>query len=182
VLQAYQELPADSWATVFPADNELVFGSIRAFLPLMDQHDVILGYLKNPIIRPLGRRLASEAFTRTVNLLFGFDVRYLNGMKLYRVSAFQGIDVEASGHAFNAELLAKAILRNPNLRIGEAPFLARGRATGHSKAIRPFSVLQALWEVFRGLSRVASYRREVISQGVARDVSPPDPADAGEAR
>lgn len=172
VLEAYQELPATSWATVFPADNEIVFESIRDFIGLMDDYDIILGYLKNPVIRPLGRRLASQAFTKTVNLLFGFDFKYLNGLKLYRVSAFQGLDVKASGHAFNAELLAKAILRNPLLRIGQAPFLARGRASGHSKAMRPLSITRALWEVLRGVSRVAAYRKQLIRTGTSHSSAP----------
>jgi hypothetical protein len=99
---------------------------------------------------------------RTVQILYGFSFRYLNGMKLFRAHVFQGIDVEASGHAFNSELLAKAILRNPSLRIGETPFVARGRATGNSKAIRLSAVAQAVAEVGRGWRSVARFRDRVI--------------------
>jgi hypothetical protein len=83
-------------------------------------------------------------------------------MKMYRVDVFKGIEVASGGHAFNAELLAKAILRNPTLRIAEAPFVARGRAEGHSKAFRPASVGRAVYEVFRGWREVATYRKEVV--------------------
>jgi len=169
LLQAYARIPVGTWITIMPGDNEIEFASIRDFLAVRGDYDVILGYLQNPIIRPLGRRLVSFTYTRLVKTLYGFPFRYLNGMKLFRVDAFKGIEVRASGHAFNSELLAKAILRDPRLRIGEAPFIARGRAAGASKAIRPRSVLQAIREVGAGMRLVSRYRDEVIAAGRDRD-------------
>ncbi len=137
ILNAYEGLDPDSWATVVPGDDEVVFESLTAYIEQRERYDVMLGYLQNPIIRTNSRRLASFMFTKTVSALYGFHFRYLNGLKMYRVSAFRGIEVVSSGHAFNAELLAKAVLRNPALRIGELPFMARGRASGDTKAFRP---------------------------------------------
>jgi glycosyltransferase involved in cell wall biosynthesis len=167
VLDSYAELEPGSWVTVLPGDNEFEFESILGFLELRDRHDLILGYFQNPVIRPFRRRLASAAFTLVANALYGFRFRYLNGMKLYRVDCFRGIEVVSSGHAFNAELLAKAVLRNPRLRIGQAPFLARGRAQGASKAFRPLAVLRALRDVVRGYRSVTAFRDQVI-RGAAR--------------
>ena len=166
VLQAYDRIPPGHWVTVVAGDNEIVFDSIRYHLDIRDRYDIVLGYLQNPIIRTIPRRMASEAFTRTIRLIYGYPYRYLNGLKLYRVEAFRGIDVVSSGHAFNAELLAKAVLRNPNLRIGEAPFVARGRATGFSKAIRLRSVLQAMSDVYRGYRSVSAYRELVVQRQI----------------
>lgn len=162
LLEAYKRVDPESWVTIMPGDNEIEFASIEKFVALREDFDIILGYLQNPVIRPLGRRIFSLAYMRTVHLLYGFPFRYLNGMKLFRANAFQGIDVEASGHAFNSELLAKAILRNPQLRIGEAQFVAKGRATGSSKAIRPSAVAQAVVQVGRGWRSVGRYRKAVI--------------------
>jgi glycosyltransferase involved in cell wall biosynthesis len=164
VLDAYRDLAPESWVTVMPGDNEIVFASVHSLLAKRGEHDVILGYLQNPVIRTLLRRLASQAFTLVVSFLYGFSYRYLNGMKLYRASAFQELEIRSSGHAFNAELLAKAVLRNPALRIGEAPFMARGRARGASKAFRPGSILRALWDVVIGARSVARFRREIIER------------------
>lgn len=168
VLLAYEELDPDSWVTVVPGDNEFIFDSIEAFLEVRDRHDVILGYLQNPVIRPLRRRLASQLFTGLANFLYGFDYRYLNGMKMYRAWAFKDIPVESGGHAYVAEMLAKAILRTPRLRIGEAPFAAKGRATGSSKAIRPLSVLRAIRDAWVGKLSVNAYRKRAIAEGTAR--------------
>jgi hypothetical protein len=99
-----------------------------------------------------------------MRILYGFPLRYLNGMKLYRIEAFRGIEVVSAGHGFNAELLAKAVLRNPDLRIGEAPFLARGRAHGQSKAFRPQSIARSVHEALTGYLSVCAYRRQIIAQ------------------
>ncbi len=161
LLEAYKRIDPNHWVTIMPGDNEIDFASIKDFVAMRSDFDLILGYLQNPVIRPLGRRLFSVAYMRTVQILYGFAFRYLNGMKLFRAGVFQGIDVEASGHAFNSELIAKAILRNPSLRIGEAPFVARGRATGNSKAIRPSAIAQSVVEVGRGWRSVGRYRERV---------------------
>jgi glycosyltransferase involved in cell wall biosynthesis len=169
VLQAYERIPAGSWVTVLPGDNELDFASIDNFLAIRRDYDVILGYLQNPVVRTLARRLASFAYGKVVNTLYGFPWRYLNGLKLYRIEAFRGLGVVSGGHAFIAELLAKAQLRTPHLRIGEAPFVARGRARGSSKAIRPASVLQAVRDVMRSSRSVARYRRGIVRGEAGND-------------
>lgn len=166
VLQALESLDPDGWVTVVPGDNEFIFESIDAFLAVRDRYDLILGYLQNPIIRSLRRRMASRLFNLTVGWLYGFSFRNLNGMKMYRARVFQGIAVESSGHAYVAELLAKAILRKPMLRIGEVPFAARGRAAGSSKAFRPMAIVRAVREVLKGRSSVGAYRNQVISSGI----------------
>jgi glycosyltransferase involved in cell wall biosynthesis len=165
VLRAYSRVPPGGWVTAVPGDNELDFSSIDAFLAMRAEYDVILGYLQNPVIRTLSRRLASFAFGKVIKTLYGFPWRYLNGLKLYRVDAFRDLEIVSGGHAFVAELLAKAQLRQPHLRIGEAPFVARGRARGNSKAIRPGSVLRAIRDVFSGMRSVTEYRRRLIRGG-----------------
>lgn len=162
VLSVLQELDPASWVTVVPGDNEFLFESIDAFVARRWDYDVILGYLQNPVIRSIRRRLASLAFIRVTSFLYGFNYRYLNGLKLYKAWVFKGIDVQSSGNAYVAELLAKAVLRTPMLRIGEAPFAARGRARGTSKAIRPWSILRAMRDVWVGKRSVNAYRKAVI--------------------
>jgi glycosyltransferase involved in cell wall biosynthesis len=163
VLDCYGQIQAGSWVTVIPGDNEIIFDSISSLLAIRHDYDVILGYLGNPVIRTLPRRAGSAVFSVLVRALYGFPYRYLNGLKLYRVEAFAGIDVVSGGHAFNAELLAKAVLRNPFLRVGEAPFLARGRSFGRSKAFRPRSVLRAARELLAGYRSVSAYRRQIVT-------------------
>lgn len=164
VTGAFERIPHGAWVNVTPGDNEFDFAaSIENFLAVRHEYDVILGYLHNPVIRTLGRRLASFVFVKVVATLYGFPYRYLNGLKMYKVDAFRDIEVVSSGHAFAAEMLAKALLTKPDLRIGEVPFISRGRAGGRSKAMRPSAVTQASWEVFKGARSVARHRDRIVS-------------------
>lgn len=163
VRNAWERIPSGAWVMVLPGDNELMFAnSIGNYMEARGSYDVILGYLHNAVIRTPSRRLASFAFGKVISTLYGFRWRYLNGLKMYRVEVFRGIPIEADGHAWMAELLAKAQLRDPSLRVGEVPFMSRGRARGTAKAVRPASVARAIREVVTGSRSVAQYRHQVI--------------------
>ena len=163
VTEAYETIDDDSWVTVFPGDSEFVFAeSIDNLLAARHGHDVVLGYLYNPVVRKLSRRIASTGFLKLTKTLYGFRWRSLNGMKLYRASAFKGIHVESGGHAYVAELLAKAQLRRPDLRIAEAPYISRGRAIGDSHAIKPMAVIRAIRETYKGAKDVGQYREKMV--------------------
>lgn len=186
VTEAYNTIEDGTWVTVFPGDSEFVFAeSIDNLLAARHGHDVVLGYLYNSVVRKLGRRVASEAFLKLTKTLYGFRWRALNGMKLYRVEAFKGVHTVSGGHAYVAELLAKAQLRCPELRITEAPFISRGRSVGNSHAIKPQAVLRAVQETYRGARDVERYREEMVARyqedlakgGVRESFFPPPTGD-----
>ncbi|HAA54117.1 MAG TPA: hypothetical protein DCE42_05145 [Myxococcales bacterium] len=161
-MLAHENIDDESWVTIVPGDNEFDFKSIQSFLELKDQYDVLLGYYGNAVIRPLGRRIASSTFNTVTNFLYSYDCRYLNGMKMYKAKTFKGLQTESTGHAFFAELLAKAIIREPSLRIGEVPFWVRGRKYGKSTAIQPLAILKAVKDTLYGYISVAEYREQTF--------------------
>ena len=158
IVRAYDHIREGSWVTDLPGDNEFYFESIWNLLELRDQYDVILGYPANPVVRPLKRRVLSKAYLRLAQFLFGLEYRYLNGMQLYRLEAFKGLDIVNQGHGFTAELLSKAILRDPQLKVGECPFYLRGRKAGESKAFRPSEVTRAIRDMVRAFQSVSEAR------------------------
>jgi glycosyltransferase involved in cell wall biosynthesis len=164
VMNAYGDVAPGSWVTVIPGDNEFLFASIRNFMAMRRDYDLILGFFQNPVIRTLKRRGASVAFTSLVNQLYGFSFRYYNGMKMYRVETMMGIPVISSGFAYNAELIAKTVLRDPLLRVGEAPFAASGRSQGDSKAISATGMSRAVRELMAGYRSVTRYREQIIRE------------------
>ena len=164
-LRAFETIDEESWVTCFPGDNEMVFRSIEGFLEVRRDYDLILGYLQNPIIRPLLRRVGSSCFMIVTRFLYGYPYRYLNGIKMYRMWVFKNIDTVSRGHAINAELIAKAMLKHTGLRVGEAPFVAKGRARGKSKAFKFSAIFRAMRETWSGYRSVVRYREEAIREG-----------------
>lgn len=168
VLNAYPDVAPGSWVSVIPGDGDVDVAVLLDFLELRERADIVLGYVQNPIIRSFRRRMGSWAFHAVIRMLYGFEFRYLNGPKLYRLEALAGIPVVSNGHAFNAELLAKALLRQPRLRVVQAPFVLQGRARGASKAIRPLGILRAIRDVIAGFRAVGDYRDRVIREAHPR--------------
>lgn len=162
VMAASAEIPDEAWVTVVPGDNDFMFSSIERFLSLRDRYDLILGYIQNEVVRPLRRRLGAQLFAVSVRTVFGLPFRYVNGMKLYKAEVFRGIDVAAGGHGHNAELLAKALLRNPFLRVTEVPFGLRGRRSGEGRSLNVRAVTNALGSFAVGRRAVSDYRRTVL--------------------
>ncbi len=163
VLDAYETFDPNVWVTAMPGDNEIDFRSISSFLAVREKYDIVLGYVHNPVVRTVVRRVASQAFVSVTRFLYGFKWAYLNGIHLTRAWAYQGHHLISGGHAFAAELLAKTILRHPGIRIGEAPFVLRGRSSGNSKAFSPGSIFRAMNEVYRGYQSVGEMRIQVAS-------------------
>lgn len=161
VLEGFAWARPDDWVTAVPGDNEFVFESIHRFLEVRNKYDLILGYFQNPIIRTLTRRVASNLFSQATRFAYGWKFTYLNGLMLVKASFVQGIEVISSGHAFVPELVAKAMLRHPLARVGEAPFAARGRAGGKTKAFTPRSIARAAQEFAAGYRSVSAYRDQV---------------------
>lgn len=162
VMAATADIPDEAWVTVVPGDNDFMFSSIERFLSLRDRYDLILGYIQNEVVRPLRRRLGAQLFAVSVRTVYGLPFRYVNGMKLYKAEVFRGIDVAASGHAHNAELIAKALLRNPFLRVTEVPFGLRGRRAGESRSLSLRTATQVLGGFAVGRRAVSEYRRTVL--------------------
>ncbi len=165
----------EDWVTVHPGDNEFDFWSIHRFVAMRKDFDLILGYPQNAIVRTTTRRLASLAFHLVTQVTYGFEYRYLNGFWLFRARHFKGIPVKSGGHAFCPEFIAKAQLRYPSLRIGEAPYVSRGRKVGGSRAFTPKAIFRAVREFGIGLHEVAQYREQMVGQ-----VRPEPPKEGGE--
>jgi dolichol-phosphate mannosyltransferase len=153
----------DDWLVSVPGDNEFIFKSVHRMLEMRGEYDLVLGYFQNPIVRTLTRRVASAIFKSVTNFAYGWRFTYLNGMAIFRAGIFQNLKIESSGHAFGPEMVAKALLRNPLLRIGEAPFAARGRRVGGSKAFSLKGISTSVLDFARGYRSVSLYRDEVVS-------------------
>ena len=175
VVRAYDLVTPRSWVTVLPGDGEIVFASIHNHLALREEADLILGYLQNPVIRTPQRRMGSRAYNAVANFLYGFEFRYFNGFKMYRIETFKDLNAVSTGHAITVELIAKAVLRNPALRIAEVPFVWRVRQARASHAFKSSEILKAARESLTVYRSVSEYRERIYREA-ARDEASADSA------
>jgi glycosyltransferase involved in cell wall biosynthesis len=129
-----------------PADLRVLFGA----LPLLEHHDLVIGYREQRSDGPR-RRALSAVYNGLVRALYGVRVRDVNfSFKLIRRSALAQLRLTSRSVFVDGELLIEATRRG--LRIHEVPvaYLPRRFGTTH------FGDLRSAWVTFDELMR---YRR-----------------------
>ena len=89
------------------SDNQFDLAELREFLPLMADHDAVLGY-RIDRKDPWTRRAASAVFNGLSSFAFGMSVRDLNcSFKLFRGDLLRGLPLESDDFFIDTELAAR---------------------------------------------------------------------------
>lgn len=102
---------AKKYVMMVPGDNEILRSSVKDILSHAGEADIITSYIANQEVRSLIRRLISKLYTKTFNILFGFHLKYYNGMVLYKSSLVKKVQMTTDSFAFQAEILVR-LLKN----------------------------------------------------------------------
>jgi dolichol-phosphate mannosyltransferase len=137
------------------SDNQFDLAELRDFLPLMAEHDAILGYRvdrKDPWLR----RFVSGVFNGLSSFAFGMRVRDLNcSFKLFRGPLLRGLPLESNDFFIDTEMVAR--MHRSGWR-----YLQRGvrhypRTAGRS-SVRPGDVPRTLVSIARMWFRLQGVR------------------------
>lgn len=96
------------------ADKQFRINSLDRFLPLMKEGnvDMVIGYRIDRKDTPL-RKFLAWCFNKIVSMLFSLNYKDIDcAFKLFKREVFESLEVKADDFLFNAELLAKAQLKN----------------------------------------------------------------------
>jgi dolichol-phosphate mannosyltransferase len=89
------------------SDNQFDLTELRDFLPLMADHDAVLGY-RIGRQDPWPRRAASAFFNRLSSIAFGMSVRDLNcSFKLFRGDLLRSLPLESADFFIDTEMVAR---------------------------------------------------------------------------
>ena len=92
-----------------PGDNSWPSASVASIFGHLGEADVITSHATNPDCRVGYRRVLSSAFTSVVNALFGFKVKYYNGLTVYPRRFLLDYPATTHGFGFQAEMLLRAL-------------------------------------------------------------------------
>ena len=92
-----------------PGDNSWPSASVARIFGHLGEADVITSHATNPDCRAGYRRVLSSAFTSVVNALFGFKVKYYNGLTVYPRRFLLDHPPTTHGFGFQAEMLLRAL-------------------------------------------------------------------------
>jgi len=137
-------------------DGGLPAASLPPILAKVGEADMVLPYITNlrRIKSPL-RYALSRGYTGLLNLLFGLDVKYYNGLPVHRVDLLRGLAIGSAGFGFQAEIIIKLIRSGHSYtQVG----VEGSEKSGRSRALRPGSVLSVA-------STFATLVREIAGHG-----------------
>jgi glycosyltransferase involved in cell wall biosynthesis len=119
------------FVSFFPADGQFPPTAIETFLPLSEDHDLVLGYLPDRRDSPVGA-LLSRLEKMLKFLLFGSTPRF-QGVFLLRRAVLDAYTLESSGRGWG--IVMEMILRTQRagFRIVSVPTGIRPRMAGQSK-------------------------------------------------
>ncbi len=146
--RGYAEALCKSFVYI-PGDNTWPYESCRQLFGQLGRADIVTSYALNPEVRPLGRRILSPLYTTCLNLLFGRNMHYYNGLNIYPVSFLRARTDTASGFGFQAQVLLEALAAG--LTYVEIGLMIDERNAGGSKAISSrnvFSVITTVLSLF----------------------------------
>lgn len=162
------------------ADNQFDISELRYFLPLMEDHDVAIGFRVYRYDTVL-RSILSWCYNRLVSVLFRVAVRDVDcSFKLFRREVLDKITIECDNFFVDTELVAKA--RKWNFRVVEKGVRHYPRSAGET-TVRASDVPRTLREIARMWQRTYLPRRSQIEEADrlrrrvlsdATEVRPPD--------
>lgn len=136
------QIATKDYVMMVPGDNEITGDSYQSMFNLLGNEEIIIPCTVNMEIRPFLRRLFSNLFTKTMNLLFGLNLRYYNGTVIHKRQVIQSIEIVTNSFAYQAEILVKLLKKGHSYR--QTDMVIKPRTHGGSKAIRLKNILQVL--------------------------------------
>ncbi len=91
-------------------DGGLPAHSLPAIFERIGAADLVIPYMTNlKRIKSTLRYLVSRTYTGLLNVLFGFRLRYYNGLPVYRRSLLNAIEITSAGFGFQGEIVVKLL-------------------------------------------------------------------------
>jgi glycosyltransferase involved in cell wall biosynthesis len=117
------------------ADQQLDFKQVAGFIPLLDDHDLVIGSRSGRPGYTTMRMLASHTYITLAHTLFGLrDYDDFNFLYLYRRELFTGMPIESDGVFMCTEVLVRAI--DGGARVAKVEAECKERRVGVSSCFK----------------------------------------------
>jgi glycosyltransferase involved in cell wall biosynthesis len=117
------------------ADQQLDFTQVAGFIPLLDEHDLVIGTRSGRPGYTAMRMLASRTYIVLAHALFGLaEYDDFNFLYLYRREIFDGMKIESDGVFMCTEVLVRAL--DKGARVAKVQAECKPRLVGVSSCFR----------------------------------------------
>jgi glycosyltransferase involved in cell wall biosynthesis len=130
------------------ADNQLDFREVAAFIPLLDDHDIVIGSRSGRPGYTQTRMLASTVYIRLAQTLFGLGQwDDFNFLYLYRRELFSSMPIESNGIFVCTEIFVRAL--DQGAKVATVHATCRPRESGTSAVFKPRVISKTFYEMLR---------------------------------
>lgn len=130
------------------ADQQLNFAEVASFIPLLDDHDIVIGARSGRDDYTQARLFTSKVYIQIAHALFDLHAyEDLNFLYLYRREIFANMPIESDGVFMCTEIFVRAIEQGARVANVEAQCVAR--RAGKSTVYRPQVILKTIREMAR---------------------------------
>ena len=134
------------------ADQQLDFREVAGFIPLLEQHDIVIGSRSGRPGYTRMRMLSSRVYIELAQRLFGLDgYDDFNFLYLYRRDLFDDMPIDSDGVFLCTEIFVRALRRGA--RVAQVTAACLPREVGTSKVYRPRVIGKTLYEMLRFWTR-----------------------------
>ena len=154
------DIASKKYAGLLPCHGLIALESFDSVLQVLAEGNVnvIIGYIANPKVRHLSRRIVSWINTTLLNMLFGFGLRYYH-LNFYRTELLKKLPKSTKSYALMVELLVYSLASGATYR--EVPFYRIERGMGKSKALRVNNLVEILKTYIRLFWRIRVLREKI---------------------
>lgn len=129
------------------SDGQFDLEEISLLLPLIETHDIAVGY-RSQRADPWHRKLNAFCWGTLVKLLFGIKARDIDcAFKLFKREVIESVTLESDGAMVSTELLAQAGILN--FTLAEVAVSHYARQAGEQTGANPWVILKAFVELFK---------------------------------
>lgn len=127
-------------------DNDVSAENLSRMFDARGKADMVMPYHLNGNIRPFLRYFISRGFVFFMNMLFGHNLKYYNGMVLHKRTLINSIDIKTDSFTYQAEALVKLLKRGHSFI--EVGIYLSDRKRGSSKAFRLVNIFGVLKSIY----------------------------------
>jgi glycosyltransferase involved in cell wall biosynthesis len=130
------------------ADQQLDFAEVASFIPLLDDHDIVIGSRSGRPDYTAMRKLSSAVYIALAQRLFELHAyNDFNFLYLYRRHIFEEMQIDSDGVFLCTEIFVRA--RDRGARIAQVQAQCLPRRAGVSRVYRPVVIAKTLAEMTR---------------------------------
>ena len=131
-----------------PGDNCHKRTEIKKLININNNYDLVLTYYSNIQIRSFFRTLFTKLYTPFLNLIFGLNLPYYNGLGIYKRSILKDINIYTNSFTWQIEVLLK-LFKTKNINYILVPTKLDERIDGESKAFNLKNSILVTYSIIR---------------------------------